>query len=129
MLTGLHHIGVFTPDVKKSEEFYNKIGFESYYRKVADSGSNIVFVRAGSCVLELIQPADPARGTNKGEGQVAHIAIAVKDIEKTVKDLQAKGIVFDVEAPGHSPTFMANGMKNIFFNGPAGERLELFEEL
>ncbi len=129
MLTGLHHIGVFTSDIANSEKFYEMIGFESYYKNAAPSGSQIVFVRAGSCVIELIQPTDSTKALGRPEGQIAHIAIAVKDIESTVKELQAKGVVFDVEAPGHNPGFMAGGMKNIFFTGPAGERLELFEEL
>lgn len=127
MLTGLHHIGVHTADIEKSIAFYEKLGFETYYRKEMGP-TTIVFTRVGSCVVELIQPGDKDSVAQRGAGLVDHIAIAVTDIDATVKDLQAKGIAFDADAPSHSDGMFANGMANIFLTGPSGERLELFEE-
>ena len=128
-LTGLHHIGVYTKDVGVSAAFYENLGFTVRYKTEMESGVRLAFAEAGSCVVELIQPADPQKAKTGAEGTVAHIAIAVDDIEKYVCRMYDKGVKFLSESVNTVPSLFANGSKNIFFEGPSGERLELFQEL
>ncbi len=127
-VVGLHHIGVFTADMNKSIAFYETIGFEAYYRNMRPNGTEIAFVRAGSCIVELIAPKDGAGVAERKEGIVAHIAIAVRDIERLMCRLADQGVAFDAATPGSMPDLFERGSKNIFFTGPSGERLELFEQ-
>ncbi len=126
---GLHHIGVKTADMEASVRFYEMIGFANELSKTLPNGTKLAFMRAGSCVVELIGPADKAQvAALATDGIVAHIAIEVRNIEALVDEYKAKGIKFDAEAPGAVALF-ANGSKNIFFRGPNKEHLELFEVL
>ena len=57
-LLGLAHIGIYTKDLEASKAFYTKLGF----RLDGEScpGAKLAFMSLGSCLLELIQLADPA---------------------------------------------------------------------
>jgi lactoylglutathione lyase len=124
-MTGLAHIGVFTADMDKSVKFYvDTLGFELFYSR--DLGKTLLrFVRAGSCILELIQPEGYEGG--RGEGVVAHIAIEVEDIKGLVAELKTKGVKFRTEDVSVISTLFPTGSTNIFFDGPNGEALELYE--
>ena len=123
-LKGLAHIGVFTADMKKSLEFYcDMLGMELFYS--IDLGSQLRFVRAGSCILELIEPKDYTGG--RGEGVVAHIAIEVEDIRSVVAALKSKGVSFNSGDVSVIPKLFPTGSTNIFLTGPNGESLELYE--
>lgn len=124
-LKGLAHIGIFTADMDKSLEFYCKtLGMEQFYS--CDMGKlKLGFVRAGSCIIELISPEDYQGG--RGEGVLAHIAIEVEDIRGVVAALKAKGVKFNTEDVSVLPQLFPTGSTNIFFNGPNGESLELYE--
>lgn len=124
-LKGLAHIGVFTADMEKSLNFYcDTLGMEQFY--AIDMGkTKLRFVRAGSCIVELIGPADYPGG--RGEGVVAHIAIEVEDIRGVVKSLKAKGVKFAAEDVSVIPDLFPTGSTNIFLSGPNGESLELYE--
>jgi lactoylglutathione lyase len=124
-LKGLAHIGVFTADMDKSLEFYCKtLGMELFY-SCDMSKLKLGFVKAGSCIIELIAPDDYSGG--RGEGVVAHIAIEVEDIRDVVAALKAKGVKFNTEDVSVLPQLFPTGSTNIFFNGPNGESLELYE--
>ena len=124
-MTGLAHIGIFTADMETSVAFYvDTLGFELFYS--CDLGKTLLrFVKAGSCILELIQPDGYTGG--RGEGVVAHIAIEVQDIRTLVASLKAKGVKFNSPDVSVIPTLFPTGSTNIFFNGPNGEALELYE--
>jgi lactoylglutathione lyase len=124
-LKGLAHIGVFTADMDASLDFYCKtLGMELFYSK--DLGTTrLRFVRAGSCIVELISPADYKGG--RGEGIVAHIAIEVEDIRTVVADLRVKGVKFSTPDVAVIPQLFPTGSTNIFLTGPNGESLELYE--
>ncbi len=131
-LKGLAHIGIFTTDMESTMAFYKDIlGMEISYQKdlVRPNGTTkLGFVQAGSLILEFIQPADIDGIQDKKGGIVDHIAIEVKDIEELAGRLMAQGVAFetsDVAEVGD----LFNGIKNIFFSGPNGERLEFFEYL
>lgn len=123
-ITGLHHIGVICGDIDASLDFYlNKLGFELDRRIELSATTQLVFIHAGSCSIELI-----CKGVKeaRGEGQVAHICMQVDDIASTVENLRGKGIAFAAETYSMLPALGENAA-NIFFAGPDGETLELFQ--
>lgn len=129
-LKGLAHIGIFTINMENTLAFYKDIlGMEVSYEKdlVRPGGTTkLGFVRAGSLVLEFIQPANTEGILDKKGGIVDHIAIEVKDIEGLAGRLRTQGVAFetsDVVEIGE----LFDGVKAIFFSGPSGERLEFFE--
>ena len=125
-ITGLAHIGVFSADMDRSLAFYcDTLGFEKFY--ACEMGTTkLAFIRAGGCILELINPAD-YKGGRPTDGAVAHIAIEVEDIRGYVAALKAKGVAFNSEDVTVIPHLFPTGSTNIFFLGPDGESLELYE--
>ena len=62
------------------------------------------------------------------EGTVAHIALEVLNIENLVEALKQAGIESIKDSNiGTVPELFPTGIKNIFFKGPSGELIELFE--
>ena len=122
-ITGLAHIGVKVKDIDASIRFYTELlGFELTHKQT-NGTSILAFLSAGTCLLELIQSAVYEPRT---PGQVDHIAVEVKGIEALVADLRAKGVHFLSDDIALCPGLL-DGVKNIFFTGPDGERLEFFE--
>ncbi len=122
LVKGLAHIGIMTEDAKGCAQFYiDNLDFHPFYSFKA--GELVIeFVECGGLVLEFVQA-----GKFEHAGVVNHVAIEVQGIEKLVEKLRSKGIVFETEDITKMPTFFPNGVKNIFFTGPAGERIELFD--
>ena len=122
-ITGLAHIGIKVKDMDASLRFYTEVlGFELTHKQ--QSGTTILaFLNIGTCLLELIQSAVYEERT---PGQVDHIAVEVKGIEALVDDLRAKGVHFLADEINVAPGLL-DGVKNIFFTGPDGERFEFFE--
>lgn len=130
MMKGLAHIGVHTADMGKSIQFYTEVlGFELIHQKdlTGPNGTTrLGFLNAGGLVIELIQPADVSGVKERKAGIVDHIAIEVDDIDHVIDTLKGKGVVFNTEEKGVNKQLF-NGISNIFFKGPSGESLELFQ--
>ncbi len=121
LFKGLAHIGVMTDNPQKCVDFYcENLGFRPYH--VADMGPfQLVFVENGGMVIEFV-----GVGAKTETGVVDHIAIEVQGIEALAEELKAKGV--NIEAPvGSMPGLFPNGFKNVFFTGPAGEKIELVD--
>lgn len=119
-ITGLAHIGIFVKNMETSVHFYRDLlGFT-----VTDSVNNLTFCNIGTCLLELIEIKDYQPRT---PGQVDHIAVEVKEIEALCADLRAKGVSIPEEIS--CVDWLLGGVKNVFFEGPDGERIEFFEYL
>lgn len=122
LVKGLAHIGIFTKDARACADFYIKhLDFRFQYEHMLGD-LLLVFVECGGCVVEFVQIDDVEQN-----GKVDHVALEVQGIEALVEKLKAEGIEFETEEIGMTPDFGPNGMKNIFFKGPAGERIELFD--
>lgn len=123
VVAGLHHIGIHVKDASVSEKFYvEALGFQKT-AEFHNGNTTLIFIQAGSCVIELIENA------NKDErptGTIDHVALSVKDIEPFVCRLTEKRIRFDTGVIMTNP-WLFGGAKNIFFKGPDGERIEFFE--
>lgn len=123
VVTGLHHIGVHVRDARASEKFYvETLGFEKT-NEFVNGPTTLIFVKAGGCVVELIENANK---DDRPVGTIDHIALQVKDIEPFVCRLTEKMVNFDTGEIRENP-WLFGGAKNIFFKGPDGERIEFFE--
>lgn len=125
-LMGLAHIGILVSDAEASKDFYlNTLHFDLKEDYTLPNGTRLIFCDAGSCQIELICRAnhDP-----KPEGVVSHIAIECRNIEGWVEELSAKGVRFESDTITVMDQLLG-GAKNIFLQGPDGERIELWEYL
>lgn len=122
-ILGLAHIGIRVRDLEESIKFYTEtLGFELTARQQPGS-SKLAFLHIGTCLLELIQP-DPFEP--REPGQIDHIAVEVTGIESLVCRLIEKRVHFLNDDIMFHPNLLG-GVKNIFFTGPDGERIEFFE--
>ena len=121
-VTGLAHIGVMVKDMDKSIDFYKRLGFA--LDKEENVGIRLAFLSAGSCIIELVEMRDPAQ---REAGVVDHIAVTVDDIDAAITNAIANGIQIDASTVRSMD--ILGGMKNVFFAGPDGERLEFVEYL
>jgi len=119
-VTGLAHIGVFVKDIEKSIDYYKRLGFT--LDKEEQPSVRIAFLSAGNCLIELVEQKElPPRTA----GVVDHIAMVVDCVEEAIASAKAQGI--DIDASQVNSVPILGGIKNVFFEGPDGERLEFFE--
>lgn len=122
---GLAHIGVFISNMENSMKFYTEnLNFVS--EGIDDLGATkIGFLRNGGCVIELV--CHETYSNPPTRGIVDHICLEVEDIDGLVAELKAKGIAMENDASVGYSDKIRGGVKNIFFRGPDGERIELME--
>ena len=119
-ITGLAHIGIFVKDYEKSVDFYKRLGFT--LDKEEKPSIRLAFMSAGTCLIELVEKTDiPTRTA----GTVDHIAVTVDNIHAAIENAKANGI--EIDATTVNEMDILGGIKNVFFEGPDGERLEFFE--
>ncbi|MCL2573581.1 MAG: VOC family protein [Defluviitaleaceae bacterium] len=119
-IKGLAHIGIFVKDIDASIDFYQRLGFT--LDKIESIHIRLAFLSAGTCLIELVEQKDlPPRTT----GPVDHFAVIVDDIEAAIACAKDKGI--DIDASEVKSLDILGGIKNVFFEGPDGERIEFVE--
>lgn len=124
IVRGLSHIGLRTHELEKCTDFYIRhLGFRMYYKKSVN-GLECWFIENGGLILEFV---DNGTIPSTVEGPIYHIALEVCGLEALVAQLKAEGVLPEDAQIQKNPTFFPSGIKNIFFYGPAGEKLELFE--
>lgn len=125
-LSKIHHIAIIGSDYDKSKDFYvNKLGFSvirENYRKERNDWK--IDLKLGeNTELELfIEPSPPERISHPEACGLRHIAFYVKDVERTVIDLEKAGIVCE---PIRKDDY--TGKKITFFFDPDGLPLEIHE--
>ena len=124
----LQHIGIPVTDLKRSETFYEQLGF----RNVMDAGfdykggkGRVAMMQHGNIVIEIYQmpPEELAAIKNRKDGHVDHIAFDVDDIDLAFEELKKASFHILEEAPVFLP-FWENGCRYFNITGPDGERLE-----
>jgi len=118
-ITGLAHIGIFVKDINKSIDFYERLGFV-LDQKDSAGDIQLAILSAGTCIIELVE-----KDEERVAGVVDHIAVTVDSVDEAVSNAKANGI--DIDASLIENVSVFGGIKNVFFNGPDGERLEFFE--
>ncbi|MDD3184077.1 MAG: VOC family protein [Anaerostipes sp.] len=124
-LNQIHHVALIVSDYEKSKDFYvNKLGFHiirENYR--SDRQDYKLDLKLGDCELEIFgMKFPPKRVSNPEACGLRHLAFRVDDVEKTVAELESKGIVCE---PIRVDEF--TGEKMTFFFDPDHLPLELHE--
>lgn len=122
----LEHVGIMVRDIQKSISFYTdtlglKLKGELDHPNGTIKLAFLGFELDGETEIELIEGYNDAL---PAEGKVHHIALKVDDVEEEYHRLQNLNVSF-VE---NEITTLPNGARYIFFEGPDGERIELFEK-
>lgn len=125
-IRGLSHIGLLTDDPKKAVDFYHEhLGFQLIYEKTLDNGTECWFAENGGLVLEFVKKSNVPAPT--APGPIYHVALEVCGMDALVAELKEKGIMPADAKPNSNASFFPSGIKNVFFDGPCGEYIELFE--
>ncbi len=101
----IDHIAIVVADLEATTEFYTKVlGFNQiYHETIADQGVEIVGLRTGDAVIELLRPLDENSPIAKFRGdaptKLHHTAYRVPDIEGELERLKAAGIRLIDEKP------------------------------
>ena len=103
--------------------FYEKLGFETAFETVND-GNRVVFLKFASLVIETYESRDTAMKS----GAIDHIALDVKDIEKTYELINQEGLN-TTKDPIHFLPFWENGVKFFTIEGPNKEKVEFSQYL
>ena len=120
----LAHVGIYVKDMEVSKKFYMEVlGFEFEFETDPAKGVHLCFLKNGTCKIELIEKPEFV----KEDGHIDHLCIKVDDIKEAVENLKKHNVEISGEIMTMPQVF--NGIKNIFFRGPDGERLEFNEFL
>lgn len=122
-INGLQHIGVPARNMEETITFYEKLGFETAFETVND-GNRVVFLKFASLVIETYESRDTAMKS----GAIDHIALDVKDIEKTYELINQEGLN-TTKDPIHFLPFWENGVKFFTIEGPNKEKVEFSQYL
>jgi len=124
-LKKLEHVGLQVKDLEASIKFYSEVLGLEFIEKQDHVDPNIKLAFLGlqdtkEPIIELISGYNPNLPT---EGKVHHIAFTVDNIDEEIARLKELNVTFIDEAV----TTLPSGAKYIFFNGPDGEWIELFQ--
>jgi glyoxylase I family protein len=126
-LTYIHHIAIICSNYAVSKKFYTEIlGLQiiaEHYRAERQS-YKLDLKLDDRYVIELFSfPNPPARISRPEAAGLRHLAFAVTDLEKSIQQLNEKGIATE---PIRMDEF--TNKRFIFFSDPDGLPLELYEE-
>lgn len=93
----LDHVAVVVADLAESEAVYARLGFRVLYReRIDEQGVDIVGLRAGDNVIELLKPialdSPLHRFLGDQRSKLHHLAYRVDDIEAELVRLASSGV-------------------------------------
>ena len=111
----LEHIGIPARDTRRLAEWYrDKLGFKIIFDSKTDPP--VFFVQDGNgMAIEIVPPGPDGKVEN---AHSTHFALISEDYEKTIAELEQKGIEFEPEMD--NPFF--GGTRIRFFTDPEGHR-------
>ncbi len=124
----MQHIGMPVTDLKASEAFYEKLGFENVMASEFNyrgGKGQVAMMRRGEMILELYQMPEKELEEIRGrkDGRIDHIAFDVDNIDETFAILKNASFSIVETEPVLLP-FWENGCKYFNVLGPDNERLE-----
>lgn len=128
-IRSIQHIGIPVTDIKRSEAFYQRLGFskrmQANFPYGIDEKGVCIMMKMGSVTIELYEMPEPGLSEIKGRknGHIDHIAFDVADIDETFRVLKEAGYPIQEAAPVKLD-FWSNGCRYFNILGPDGERLE-----
>lgn len=97
-LTHIEHIGIAVRSIEEAKSYYEDVlGLECYaVEEVKDQRVKTAFFKIGQTKIELLEATSDDSPVSKfiekkGEG-IHHIAFAVDDVDKSLKEAENKGI-------------------------------------
>lgn len=96
--THIEHIGIAVENLQESIEYYEKVlGLECYaIEEVKDQRVKTAFFKVGDTKIELLESTEPdgpvAKFIEKKGPGLHHIAFAVEDSDRALKEAEEKGI-------------------------------------
>lgn len=125
-LKRVHHVAIICSYYEKSIEFYTKVlGFRiaaEHYRDNRQSYKTDLTLD-GLYVIELFSfPSPPHRVTNPEAAGLRHLAFAVENIDKELKELDSLGVSYE-----QIRTDEYTGKRFTFIQDPDGLPIELYE--
>jgi len=117
------HVGLVVKDADKSSLFYQQVLNCEVVNAYQDERIKLIFLNSGGQIIELVQHLQGSTLGQRSAGIVDHIAFEVEDISAEMERLRAAGIMLLSDTP-HS---LGKSLKNFFFLGPDGERLEFLQ--
>jgi lactoylglutathione lyase len=120
----IEHVGIMVKNMETSISFYqNVLGFDLLDQITPGPSVSLAFLgsrESGQVYVELVC----REGAEfPDEGKVNHLAFTVDNMEEEVARLKELQVTFVTEQPNS----LGNGASYIFFKGPDGESLELFQ--
>lgn len=127
-INGLQHIGIPVTDLKKSEQFYEGLGFHNVmtsHFEINNEKGYVSMMQRGAVIIEIYQmpPTELDEVKQRKNGHIDHIAFDVDDIDLTYKVVKENGYQVMESAPVFL-NFWTKGCKYFNILGPDGERLE-----
>lgn len=127
-IIGLRHICIHTDQMEKTLSFYTDVlGFEHFRSTIVKEGyikgMQFNFVRAGTCIIMLTQPADLSWVKELGNTNGNHIMLEIVGLDEMMEKVIKAGFEFEKTEPEVND----KGNKTIFFKGPCGERIGFTE--
>jgi lactoylglutathione lyase len=116
------HIGLVVKDADRSSLFYQQILNCEVVNSYQDERIKLIFLNSGGQIIELVQRLQEST-LERTAGIVDHIAFEVEDVFAEMERLHAAGVVTVSDTPGG----IGRSLKNFFFLGPDGERLEFLQ--
>lgn len=116
----IEHIGIKAQDMEKSLAFYSEVLGFKLLNRVKPGDVELAFLSLDGMVVELVEMRGPAACR---DGLVNHLALKTEDIFAATEYLKRH----DVELMTPAPASLGEGRFNLFFRGPSGEKLELFQ--
>ncbi len=124
---GWHHYGVLCQNIEESISYYKDVmGFEFLFQcgeLEGDDHIKLAFMKLDTLVLELLEPVSwNKEACEWAKKDMNHLCLAVGDLIATKEKLEKE---FGIEWEGEiedTPEYKA-----LFWHGPGGERLEMFQ--
>lgn len=126
---GVHHISIKAQGLEQMEKtvmFYHQVLGMEIVRRWGQGDSSACMVDAGGCLLEIM-----ASGQTGETGVVNHFALAVEpqQLDQWIAKIRAAGCPITMEPQDKMlPAQPPLPVRIAFFQGPAGELVELMAE-
>ena len=127
-INAFQHLGIPVTDLRRSEKFYERLGFKNVMTSTFEINNEKGFVsmmKREDMVIEVYQLPENqlAEIRNRKNGHIDHIAFDVDNIDTTFEILKSNGFAIIEAEPVFLP-FWKNGCKYFNVLGSDGERLE-----
>lgn len=122
-MTGIQHIGIPTNDIRKTIEFYHKLGFETALKTV-NGDEKVAFFKLNNLVVETYEN----KNAKMEAGAIDHLAIDVADVEAVYNEI-VKRELNTTNDDIHFLPFWEKGVRFFTIEGPNKEKVEFSQYL